>query len=215
MLDSGRPAPGQGVPDALSTVPVTLAGAGEALLLRPAPVAVDDQPDVTGQRLSGELAAKPPLVELDGQAAGRRTKYAERSPGTWREPRLTERHGLNLAGRTGRTRETTPQSRRRHSATLPSRAHAPSSAGRRHRNQLATARRRPQTRPQPPAGTRPRPPAWPHTSQRAGRQPTGFARGTRRPPRRRGGQSRRRCRCGHIGSAPSPLPRVRPPRGRA
>src|SRR5262249_39231897 len=69
VLDAGGPAPGQGVPDALRPVPMTVAGAGETLLLRPAPVAVDDQPDMTGQRLAGELAAEPPLIEPDGQAA--------------------------------------------------------------------------------------------------------------------------------------------------
>ncbi len=69
--DPGRLAPGQGIPDVLGSVPVAVAGAGQARLLGPAPVAVDDQPDVPRQRTPGQLPAQPPAVEADGELAER------------------------------------------------------------------------------------------------------------------------------------------------
>jgi hypothetical protein len=135
VLNARRPAPGQGVPDALGPVPVALTRAGQAFLLRPAPVAVDDEADMPGQQLSGELPPQSPLIQPDGQTADWRTEPAKLSPEPARRlPGLTERHGLNLAGRTGRIWETTPGAPAIYSATLPSRVRAPRSAGRqRHR----------------------------------------------------------------------------------
>jgi len=79
-------------------VPVALARAGQAFLLRPAPVAVDDEAHVPRQGAPGQLLAQPVLVQADSQAASRCAKNAERSPEpAVQKPGLSERHGLNLA----------------------------------------------------------------------------------------------------------------------